>query len=178
MEKKLLLLGALRHHEMHGYQLNEMLGPDSALPITLTKSNAYKLLKDMEEDAWVVSHEEREGNRPPRRVYSITSVGEQAFVEMLRISLAGYSSPELPSAAPLNYLENLPREEVVTLLLERQQQIEVHFQAIDALSQDVRQTHPGIAYMHRHYVAELQWTDELIKQLKQTTISKSSTEVN
>ena len=44
MEKKLLLLGYLLSHSMHGYQLNQVLQHSAGLPITLTKSNAYKLL--------------------------------------------------------------------------------------------------------------------------------------
>ena len=63
MEKKILLLGLLLSHGMHGYQLNEMLQQNPATPISLKKSNAYKLLNDMEADGWVSYTEEQEGNR-------------------------------------------------------------------------------------------------------------------
>ena len=48
MEKKLLLLGLLLSHSMHGYQLNEMLKNNIGIPITLKKSNAYKILGRIE----------------------------------------------------------------------------------------------------------------------------------
>ena len=38
MEKKLLLLGMLRNQEMHGYQLNEMLGHNLGSAVALKKS--------------------------------------------------------------------------------------------------------------------------------------------
>ena len=53
MEKKLLLLGTLRIHEMHGYQLNELLAQSVGMPIKLTRPNAYKLLNKMEQDGWI-----------------------------------------------------------------------------------------------------------------------------
>jgi len=64
MEKKLLLLGLLLSHGMHGYQLNENLQHNPGTPNTLKKSNAYKLLNDMEKDGWVTHIQEQEGNRP------------------------------------------------------------------------------------------------------------------
>ena len=62
MEKKLLLLGVLRGQDMHGYQLSHHLGHGGGMAVTLTKSNAYKLLGKMEEDGWVTHHEEREAS--------------------------------------------------------------------------------------------------------------------
>ena len=73
MEKKLLILGLLLSHGMHGYQLNEMLEHNPGTPISLKKSNAYKLLDDMEKDGWVTHTLEKEGNRPqrPQRRYGL-----------------------------------------------------------------------------------------------------------
>ena len=116
MEKKLLLLSLLRDHEMHGYQLSEMLGQRVGIPINLTKSNAYKLLNKMEQDSWITYREEQEGNRPPRRVYTITDDGEAVFQQMLRESLATYIAPEFPSTVAFNFLGLLPTDEAVALL--------------------------------------------------------------
>ena len=155
MEKKLLLLGVLRDHEMHGYQLNEMLGQGSGIPIKLSKPNAYKLLNKMEQDGWVTYREEQEGNRPPRRVYTITDEGERAFQRMLRNSLAAYSVPEFPSSVALNYLELLPKHEAVALLQQRREKIVVHFNEMDGMPTEVREMHPGIEYLFRFYRFEI-----------------------
>ena len=165
MEKKLLLLGVLRGQEMHGYQLSEHLAHGRGVAVNLTKSNAYKLLGKMEEEGWVIHHEEREGNRPPRRVYAITPEGEAAFQRMVRESLAAYPDPEFPSAVALNYLDALPAEEAISLLDQRREKIEAQLGELDAVPADVRGMHLGIEYLHRFYSGELEWLDEVIGRL-------------
>ena len=166
MEKKLLILGVLRSQEMHGYQLSEHLDHTVGMAITLKKSNAYKLLNKMEEDGWVTYHEEREGNRPPRRVYAITPEGETAFQKMLRESLAAYPSPEFPGVIALNHLDALSPDEAVSLLGQRREKVEGRFREIDVVPADIRSLHPGFEYLHRYYLAELEWLDEVMAQVK------------
>jgi DNA-binding PadR family transcriptional regulator len=165
MEKKLLLLGILRDQEMHGYQLNEMLGQGSGIPIKLSKPNAYRLLNKMEQDGWVTYREEQEGNRPPRRVYTITDEGERVFQRMLRNSLATYSLPEFPGSVALNYLELLPAHEALALLQQRREKVVVHFNEVDAMPAELREKHAGIEYLFRFYRFEIEWLDEIIVQL-------------
>ena len=166
MEKRLLLLGLLLSHDMHGYQLNEVLQNNPGLPITLKKSNAYRLLNDMETDGWVTHQEEREGNRPPRRVYTVTKEGEAAFYRLLRENLSTYPTPEFPSAVGLDFVYALPTEEVVALLEQRHQAIEAEFQQLDGVSVEIRQSHLAIEYLHHYYATELQWLAEVIKRLQ------------
>lgn len=168
MEKKLLLLSLLRDHEMHGYQLSEMLGPRVGIPINLTKSNAYKLLNIMEQDGWVTHHEEQEGNRPPRRVYTITDDGETAFQQMLRDSLAGYVSPEFPSAVAFNFLGLLPTDEAVTLLQRRRERVLAYFNEVTEIPTEMREMHLGVGYLARFYQTEIAWLDEVIAQLNES----------
>lgn len=168
MEKKLLILGILLSHDMHGYQLNEMLQEYIGIPITLTKSNAYKLLSDMEKVKWITHKEEQKGNRPPRRVYSVTKVGKKAFYQLLRENLSTYPTPELPSVIGLDLLNTLPAEEAVVLLEKRQQVVKAKFKQLDETTKDVRQQHLGIGYLHRYYASELEWLIEIITRLKKT----------
>ena len=168
MEKKLLLLGALRAHEMHGYQLNEMLGQSVGLPIKLTKPNAYKLLNSMAQDGWIRDRTEQEGNRPPRRVYAITDKGEAAFQQMLHDSLAAYSVPEFPSAVSFNFLELLPAAEAITLMQQRRKLIVSHYEEMDEMPADIREAHLGAEYLYRFYRTEIEWLDEVIAQLSES----------
>jgi DNA-binding PadR family transcriptional regulator len=165
MEKKLLLLGTLRSHEMHGYQFNEMLSQSVGIPIKLTKPNAYKLLKKMEQDGWITYREEQVGNRPPRRVYQITDAGEVVFQEMLRESLAAYSSPEFPSTVAFNFLELLPDDEAVVLLQQRREKVITLFDEIDGVPVEMREAHRGVEYLYRFYQTEIEWLDEMIARL-------------
>lgn len=167
MEKRLLLLGLLLSHASHGYQLNEMLQNNPGTPITLTKSNAYKLLNDMAADGWVTHQQEQEGNRPPRRVYAITEAGEAAFYRLLRENLAACPSPEFPGVVGLDFLYTLPAAEVVDLLRQRQQAVAARFQELDAVASDIRENHLAVAYLHHYYEMEGQWLTGVINQLKE-----------
>jgi DNA-binding PadR family transcriptional regulator len=161
-ERQILILGLLLSHGMHGYQLNELLKKNPGMPISLTKSNAYKLLNDMENDGWVTYIEEQEGNRPVRRVYSVTEKGEQAFKKMLRETLSTYAFPELPSVVGLDFLHMLPDEEVVSLLERRLNVVKDKFGQLEAVSEEIRKSHLTTDYLHRYYAGEVEWLTEIL----------------
>lgn len=168
MEKKLLLLGLLFSHNMHGYQLNEMLKHNFSMPITLKKSNAYKLLNDMEIDGWVTHQKEQEGNRPTRRVYTLTEKGKEVFCRLLRENLAACPPPEFPSVVGLDFVHVLPSEEVITLLEQRHQAVKAKFEQLDSVSTEIRESHLTVEYLHHHYATELQWLVNVINRLQKT----------
>ena len=104
MEKKLLILGLLHSLDMHGYQLNELLQKNPSTPITLKKSNTYKLLSDLEKEGLVTHIQEQSGNRPQKRVYTVTEVGKEEFFRLLRENLSTFPSPEFPGVVGLDFL--------------------------------------------------------------------------
>ena len=180
MEKKLMLLGILRGQDMHGYSLNEHLGEKAGMAISLKKSNAYSLLGKMEKDGWVTHHEEREGNRPIRRVYSITPEGEEAFQGMLRESLMGYPAPEFPSLVALSLIDVLLPEEAVSLLRKRGEKIEARLEGLHEVNDQTLHPHDldeasaghegsvylGLEFLGRYYTAELELIEEIIERLE------------
>ncbi|MEM7134322.1 MAG: PadR family transcriptional regulator [Chloroflexota bacterium] len=170
MERKLLLLGLLRNQEMHGYRLNEHLESRAGMPIVLKKPTAYNLLAKMEQDGWVAYREEQEGNRPPRRVYEITSLGEAAFQALLREELSAYKPAEFPSVVSLSFLDLLSGTEAATLLSQRREQIADKLDEINAVvEKHTPAEHAGsmsipLMYMQRYYSSELELLDEVIQQ--------------
>lgn len=166
MEKKLLVLGLLMSHGMHGYQLNEMLQQNPATPISLKKSNAYKLLNDMEADGWVAYTEEREGNRPPRRVYSVTKSGEAAFYRLLRENLSSDPAPEFPGVVGLDFLYLLPAEEAAALLVSRLEAVQERFEELDRVDLEIRRSHPATEYLHKLYAHKIEWLNDVIQRLQ------------
>jgi DNA-binding PadR family transcriptional regulator len=168
MEKKILLLGLLLSHGMHGYQLNEMLQQNPATPISLKKSNAYKLLNDMEKDGWVNYTQEQEGNRPPRRVYSVTKDGEAAFYSLLRENLSSDPSPEFPGVVGLDFLYLFPAEEAAGLLETRLELVKQKFKELDNVDVGIRHTHLATEYLHKFYTHEIEWLSEIITRLQST----------
>jgi DNA-binding PadR family transcriptional regulator len=166
MEKKILLLGLLLSHGMHGYQLNEMLQQNPATPISLKKSNAYKLLNDMEADGWVTHTEEQAGNRPPRRVYSVTKEGETAFYRLLRENLSSHPAPEFPGVVGLDFLYLLPTDEAAALLETRLEGVREKFAELDQVDLEIRQSHLAAAYLHTFYTHEIEWLTDIMQRLQ------------
>ena len=162
MERQLLLLGLLRHQEMYGYQLNEFIDSHLGAAIQLKKPTAYKLLNRMTEDGWITFHEEQEGNRPVRRVYTITAAGETAFQAVIRESLASYQDIEFLSDVSVIFLGSIPADEAEVLLKERRTAMANREQELSGLP-----AHPGpmqlaIEHQKYHLQAELRWLDRLL----------------
>ena len=166
MSRKLLLLGLLRIQEMHGYQINELIDTHLGTAVQLKKPTVYKLLSGMVQDGWIKAREEQEGNYPPRRVYTITPAGEEAFQQLLRQSLAVYRPPSYLDSIGIIYLEALPAAEAAELLRSWRDEVAVRIQQIQA-----DDAHQGgfqlmLSYNLRHLTAELQWLEELIDDLE------------
>lgn len=166
MERKLLLLGLLRSQEMSGYQLNELIDSHMRASVQLKKPTAYRLLSKMADDGWITYTEEREGNRPLRRVYAITPKGEAAFQQLLRDSLADYSPAEFRSAISLAFLDALPAEERLSLLRKRNSVIKNLLQTALTHGDD----HGGFRLLTEHQIrhlsTDLEWLSEVIARLE------------
>ena len=166
MERKLLLLGLLRAHDMHGYQINELIDAHLGTSVQITKPTVYKLLGDMVDDGWVKFHEEQEGNYPTRRVYKITPEGRRAFQQLLRQSLAEYRPASHLGNIGIMYLDALPGEEATALIHKRREQIESLAQGIQADEEHQGGFQLMISYHLHLLTAELEWLDEVIGQLQ------------
>lgn len=166
MENKLLILGLLLSHEMHGYQLFEVLKQNPGTSISLKKPNTYKLLSDMEKDGWVTYFTEQEGNRPQRQVYSVTQKGEKAFNKLLRENLSSYPEPELPGAVGLDFLHLLPSEDAAAFLGARLDLVRSKFEELDEMDRDIRQSHLSAEYLHYFYRNEMDWLVKLLNRLE------------
>ncbi len=166
MERKLLLLGLLRSQEMSGYQLNELIDSHMRASVRLKKPTAYRLLSKMADDGWITYTEEREGNRPLRRVYAITPEGEAAFQQLLRDSLADYSPAEFRSAISLAFLDALPAVERLSLLRKRNSVIKNLLQTALTHGDD----HGGFRLLTEHQIrhlsTDLEWLSEVIARLE------------
>ncbi|KAA3642377.1 MAG: PadR family transcriptional regulator [Chloroflexi bacterium] len=163
MERKLLLLGLLRQQPMYGYQINDLIDTHLGTGVALSKPTAYRFLNQMAEEGWIEFQEEQEGNRPPRRVYSILPAGETAFQEMLRESLADFSPTASYGVLGIAFLDAIPIEEALPLLQTRRKLIE---DSLDALTVD--EEHQGgfgfvILHQIQHLKAELLWLDDVIQ---------------
>lgn len=167
MERKLLLLGLLRGSDMYGYQLNEIIDTHMGTSVHLTRPTAYRLLNQMADDGWVTFHEEREGNRPTRRVFTVTEEGERIFQERLRTCLADYTHPDYQSAICMAFLDQIEASEAIPLLEERLGKLDM---LLESLAADDAHESGSIQLVIDHHKrllrAELDWVQEIIKSVR------------
>lgn len=123
-EDILLLLGLLKTQRQHGYQINEFIEKNLSRVTAMKKATAYALLARLSEAGYISVQAEQEGNRPPRKVYSITPAGEQHFNDLLQANLARADRMVFSGDIGLMFLDHLPRDTAARLLLERRDQID------------------------------------------------------
>ena len=80
------LLGFVRQQPMHPYELYQRMHGDSALGEVwrIKQAHLYALLRRLEDEGYLMSATSSQGNRPPRRVLSITERGRARFAEWMR----------------------------------------------------------------------------------------------
>jgi DNA-binding PadR family transcriptional regulator len=118
-ERALLLLGILMMQSQHGYQINEFIEHNLCTVTDMKKPTAYATLDRLSRAGYVETEMEQVGNRPPRRVYAITPVGERQFHELLRQNLAEADRLILPGAIGLIFIDHLAPTERLDYLRKR-----------------------------------------------------------
>ena len=76
----------------HGYQINEFIERNLSTITDMKKPTAYATLDKLSKQGYIEVHTEQEGNRPPRKVYSINEKGKQYFYELLIQNLSSAES--------------------------------------------------------------------------------------
>ena len=165
MDRELLLLGVLRRHGMHGYQVHEFIDRYLASCTDLKKPTAYFLLDKMAKAGWITYEQVQEGHRPPRRVYQLTAQGEAEYQRLLRENLAGYVPAYFVSDIGLAFLDELPAAEAAGRLRQRRALIAAELETAQAAP-----PHPGslqwlVEHRTRHLRAELDWIDDIVARL-------------
>ncbi len=173
MEEKLLLLGIISSQRVHGYQMNQMIEKHLGLSGHLTKPTAYRLLNKMADDGWLTYHEERESNRPPRRVYSITEVGEVAFLRMLREDLGSYQPSLFHGDIGLAFMHCLPTQEVISLLNQRLDGLDRILDAHPEENEEHSSHNIMLDHQRKHLITEREWIVEVIERKKKEFVDTS-----
>ena len=171
MTKKLLLLGLLRRQKLHGYGLVEYLQEHTTGGAAIGKSNAYRLLKELQRDGMICSATEREGNLPERHVFEVTPGGEVFFQEGVLQELARDATADQPGIAVLNYLEELDPSAAADQLQLRRNLVAAREAELANVPDKVRHLHPALDLGLRLAAVELEWLDEKLFQLRKRSRS-------
>jgi DNA-binding PadR family transcriptional regulator len=93
MSIKYAVLGLLAEQPMHGYRLKDAFDERVGGLWGLTTGQIYQTLKQLERDGMLEARGERVGNRPARRIYSVTAPGARALQAWLDETPAPWSRP-------------------------------------------------------------------------------------
>jgi len=101
------LLGFQMQGPIHGYELHRRARDELGSLWYMGISNIYGSLKRLEQAGLVESALAVQENRPPRKVYHITTAGRQAFLEWVRRPVPSMRDMRLEFPAKLYFLHSL-----------------------------------------------------------------------
>ena len=167
----MLILGFLRRREMHAYDLVKFLEQRMSFLIDLKSPTTYNLLDRLKRQGYVGSHVEREGNRPERRTYRITSKGQARFLDMLRENLSTFSSARYPDEIGFYFMDELPTPEVRGAL--KTKLASVRSQIADFRDRAQRHAETPARWLFDHHLAQLEaegaWLARALRQISRRT---------
>lgn len=152
-ERALLLLGVLMIQRQHGYQINDFI--ERCGVTAMKKPTAYALLDRLATAGYIAVVPEQAGNRPPRKVYTITDAGRALFRQLLERNVATADAPLAAGDIGLMFLDHLPPAEALACLRQRLAQLDAQLalRAHPALPPD--HGHLSVALVIEHQTARL-----------------------
>lgn len=171
-ERELLILGLLKAQSQHGYQINEFIERNLGRVSDMKKSTAYTLLKRLDHSGYVEVTVEQEGNRPPKMVYSITSLGKKKFEELLKSTLVEVEDVTPAGDIGIMFLDHLPPEDILSCLQERLKKVNTLIQMYEKAPQHGHGIGVDMSMQHR-IILLLTDRDWLSKGIEQVSLGLS-----
>lgn len=168
-DRALLILGMLMAQSQHGYQINEFIEKNLSRITDMKKPTAYATLDRLCDNGCVDVKLEQEGNRPTRKVYSITPRGVSRFFELLRANLSQSDKMNFSSDIGMMFIDHLPSQESVTLLEERLHQLAEQIGQYEAAPRHGYGLGVDFAIEHDlvHLKADHDWLRSVIDRLRE-----------
>ena len=179
----LAVLACLNERPMHPYEISTTLrtrGKESS--IKLNYGSLYAVVESLRKHGLILARETtREGRRPERTVYEITTAGieefEDSLAELLSTPVRDFTSLE----AGLSLMASLPPEEVARLLDERALKLRSDARALDATLAEA--TGIGVpqlflvesTYRRRLLQTELDFVTDLARDIRSSAVPGTKT---
>lgn len=117
--RSLVLLGLLMGQSQHGYQINEFIENNLFMVTDMKKPTAYATLDKLSKQGCIDVKMEQEGNRPPRKVYTINTKGSEYFHTLLYENLSSAEMFQYKGDIGLMFMDYLPAEKRMDALQTR-----------------------------------------------------------
>lgn len=165
--RSLVLLGLLMAQSQHGYQINEFIENNLSMITNMKKPTAYATLDKLSKQGYIEVSTEREGNRPPRKVYTINEKGRAYFYELLHENLSSGDAVEYEGDIGLMFIEHLPLDRAVNALQKRLAKTEQGYQMLIHMPDHGTAIGVNLAIAHKIKMqeAEISFLKETIEKL-------------
>ena len=104
IEHELILLGLLKENPKHGYEIKKKIAEILFLFAGVDLKSIYYPLRVLERKGLVVKCISRQGRRPLRLVYKLTTKGENRFKELVTKSILNFKRPQFSLDLSLYFL--------------------------------------------------------------------------
>jgi len=102
---EMILLGLLKESPKHGYEIKKKIREILSLFTGVDFKSVYYPLKIMEKKGLVVKRAAKQGKRPQRFIYELTSSGDARFDELLSKSFLNFKRPNFSLDLSLYFLQ-------------------------------------------------------------------------
>jgi DNA-binding PadR family transcriptional regulator len=170
------ILGLLqRYGPQHGYKLKQIIEETISDFAKIKLPTIYYHLDKLKDKGYVTEVLDKDGNRPEKFVYDITSSGKKYFDGLFVKLLEEDYSPEFSLDGILYFSENIDTDELLKafnnkkkLLLEKIEKVKKHkVSTLSIINQKGRFSTEAIFDHHiYHLEAELEWIEKNIKGLE------------
>ena len=168
-QRSLILLGLLMGQSQHGYQINEFIEKNLSTVTDMKKPTAYATLDKLNANGYIDIQHEQEGNRPPRKVYSINEKGQALFFQLLVENLTHAENYHYHGDIGLMFIDYLPLHQSIEVLTARKDQNEKMLEQYLQMPLHSVQRGVNLAIQHKLAMvrAELQFLEETVNRLKE-----------
>jgi len=174
MSTRLVILALLRDQPLHGYEIKQIIEEHMGDWTNIAFGSIYFALGKLAEEGMIEKiATEKEGNRPSRSVYQITTAGQDEFLKEMRTVWGGLERQYFTIDVGLAFMSALPPEEIERYLRRRVKAIEEALHYLDGHEQEQASqpevpTSVGMIFEHTrlHLAAELTWTRQLLEQVE------------
>jgi len=167
--RSLLLLGLLMSDSQHGYQIHDFIEKNLQFISNMKKATAYSLLDKLSKKGFIDVSVEYDGNRPPRKVYSINDEGRKQFYHLLLKNLSEPENIFFEGDIGFMFIDQLPLNESIEALKIKYVELEKQYQAIKHLSIHECSSGVRIAMNHKKKMleADLSFISDTIQHLSE-----------
>ncbi len=157
IESELILLGLLKESPKHGYEIKKRIKEILSVFTGMDLKSIYYPLRILEKKGLILKRSGRQGRRPTRFVYELTSKGENHFQVLLSKSFLNFKRPQFSLDLSLLFL-NYIKPAIV------RRRLKARIFVLNSLSRDLAQTIKSLEKKVTPYpVSILRHNNELVE---------------